>query len=102
MLSEEYDSKIIDAVISNLEKFGKEKYERGRAKRLTPQEQRQFIKQHFGVSVEKGYAEELLIRPLHHERGGFVASDHDAIVLRQKDLPHKLADAITEAFQKAT
>jgi len=99
---EEFTAKVADAVLANLAKFGKEKYDRSRAKRLSPSEQSKFLKQHLGVSVERLESGDLGIYALHHERGGMVGSDEDAIILRESDIPHKLTDAIAEAFKRAS
>ena len=99
---ENFHAKIAHAVIANLEKFGKEKYEQRRATRHSPSEQREYLKRHVGVSVRKDPAGRLIIRPLHHERGGSVGVDEDAITLSAEDVPQKLAAAIAEAFRRAT
>ena len=99
---EDFRSKIADAVFANLDKFGKEKYDRSRAIRLSPGEQRQFLKQHLGVSVQKLESGGLGIYALHREGGGMVGSDEDTIELSESASPQELADAIAEAFKRAT
>ena len=100
--AEDFDLKIADAVLANLEKFGKEKFDQRRAIVRNASEQKQFLKQHLGISIEKAALGGLLIRPLHHEGGGFVGLDEDAITLSEGDLPYKLADVVAEAFKRAT
>lgn len=99
---EDFSAKIADAVLANLENFGKEKYRHDRAIRLTPSEQRQFLKQHLGVSVHKLESGGLGIYALHREGGGMVGSDEDTILLSEGAPPQELADAIAEAFKHAT
>jgi hypothetical protein len=99
---EDFRSKIADVVLANLDKFGNEKYDRSRAIRLSPSEQRQFLKQHLGVSVQKLESGSLAIYALHREGGGMVGSDEDTIELPAGASPQALADAIAEAFKRAT
>jgi hypothetical protein len=99
----DFGLRIADAVFANLDRFGKEAFEKSRAIRRSPNEQKQFLAQHLGVSVcrqESGGG--LIIYPLHREGGGMVGSDDDFIVLAESDLPQKLAEAIAEAFRRAT
>jgi hypothetical protein len=97
-----FNSQIADAILASLKKFGDDKYDRIRAVRHSPGERAQFLKRHVAVGVEELVSRGLIIRPLHHEGGGFVGLDEDAITLSESDLPHKLADAIAEAFNRAT
>jgi hypothetical protein len=99
---EDFRSKMADAVLANLEKFGKERYDRSRAIRLSPSEQREFLKQHLGVSVQKLESGNLAIYALHREGGGMVGSDEDTIELPESASPQEVADAIAEAFKRAT
>lgn len=99
--SDEFDEMIVHAVIENLNRFGREKFDPRRAPRLKPAEQRNFIKMHVGVGVRKELGGELIVRPLHRERGGFVAFDRDAITLAPEEVPNKLKSAIAEAFRRA-
>ena len=99
---EAFSSSIADAVIENLEKFGRDKYDVGRAMRLSQTEYSRFLKGHLGVSVLKLESGNLTIRPLHRQRDGMIGFDKDSLVLSKSDLPHKLPNAIAEAFKRAT
>jgi hypothetical protein len=99
---EEFHAKIADAVIASLNKFGKEKYDPAKAIRFNSKEQRNFLDSHIEISVGKPDAGGLIIHPLRREEGGRVGVEEAAIFLSEKDVPHKLADAIAEAFNKAT
>jgi hypothetical protein len=100
--SDEFALRIANAVVENLEKFGKEPYDRARSRRRNPEQQKRFLKDHLGVNVHKLESGSLAVYPLHHERGGMVASDEDAIILSSTEVPRKLAAAIVEAFKRAT
>ena len=99
---QEFDERIMHAIIANLENFGKDKFDEHRATRRNPEEQRSFIKAHVAVSVRKDPTGRLMVRPLHRERGGFVGFDEDAIILEPEQIGEKVAAAVTEAFRRAT
>ena len=99
---DQFAGRIAGAVIENLEKFGKEEYDRARSRRLNPEQQKQFLKQHIGVSIHRLESGAVAIYPLRHEGGGMVGSDEDTIILSELDVPHKLTDAIAQAFQRAS
>lgn len=99
---EEFDSRIADAVMENLEKFGKEQYEKARAILRTEGQQKQFLSSHVGVSVSERETGELAIRALHRERGGMVGSHEDTFLLSRDEIPEKLTGTIAEAFKRAT
>jgi hypothetical protein len=98
----EFESQITDAVMTNLAKFGKEKYDEKRAIRRASNEQRQYVKGHLEVSVRKQPSGELVIFPLHREGGGFVAYKDESTVLAAEEVRDKLPEAIAEAFRKST
>jgi hypothetical protein len=99
---DDFSLRITDAVLANLEKFGKEKYDRSRAIRRSPTEQKQFLREYLEVSVERLESGGLTIYPLKLDGGGRVGYDGDAIVLSERDVSQKLADAIADSFRKAT
>lgn len=100
--SEDFDARIADAVIAMLDQFGKEKYDENRAVRRDPGEQRNYLKQHVGVSVRRDPDGQLIVRPMHRERSGSIGTDVDAIVLSAEEARQKLTSAIAEAFRRAT
>src|SRR6266567_3316135 len=89
---EEFSTNIADAIIKNLEKFGKDKFETSKAKRFGGREQRTFLSEHTEVSVSKPDSGGLVIHPLRREGGGRVGDREGVIILAEEDLPHKLAD----------
>jgi hypothetical protein len=101
IVPEEFSSKIADAVITNLNRFGQQKYEAARAVHLSPREQKKFLDEHIEVSVGKPLSGGLTIHPLRRERGGRVGDEKNAIFLSEADLPHKIPDAIAKAFKWA-
>jgi len=98
---QDFRSRISDAVLANLQKFGKEKFDRSRAVRQSPSEQSQFLRQHLGVHVKRVESGGVVIRPFHRERGGMVTSEEDTISVSEAELPDKLPDAIAAAFNRA-
>ena len=70
---EKFDSSIAEAVLQNLEKFGKEQYDRSRAIIRNQKQQKDFIKNHVGVTINQHDSGELVIYALHRERGGWWA-----------------------------
>ncbi|HET6844865.1 MAG TPA: hypothetical protein VFK06_24760 [Candidatus Angelobacter sp.] len=102
IFSADFRSKIGQAVLSNLEKFGTEKYDPARSIRRMPDQQMRFLKENIEVIVLKCESGGLTVCPLRREKGGRVGHDDDVINLTQQELPHKLADAIAEAFNRAT
>lgn len=100
--SEEFNARIADAVIAMLDQFGKEKYDENRAVQRNPGEQRNYLKLHIGVSIRRDPDGQLIIRPMHRERSGFIGTDADAIVLSADEVRPKLTAAIAEAFCRAT
>ncbi len=98
----EFSAKIADAVITNLEKFGKDKFDAAKAIRFSPREQRDFYEQHIEVSIHKPSSGGVIIFPLRRDGGGRVADEEDAIILADADLRDKLPDAISDALSRAT
>jgi len=99
--TEEFETRIAGAILENLEKFGKEKFELERAIRRNSREDHDFRKRHLFVSVYRDDAGGLTIYPEHRVRGGSEGRDEDTITLSASDLPHKLPEAIAEAFRRA-
>ena len=97
-----FQSGIYDAVVANLSKFGKQEYRREHAARLSADERNAFLDANLEVSVEQKGFNELIVRPLQRERGGRVGFDEEAIVVKMKEAPSKLATAILEAFNKSS
>ena len=98
---DDFESHIAGAVLENLAKFGKEKFDLSRATRLNSSQQRAFIKRHLFVSVFRDESSGLVIFPKRRVRGGTEARDEDTITLSESDLPHKLPEAIAEALRRA-
>jgi hypothetical protein len=99
---EEFSTNIVDAIITNLEKFGKEKFDPAKAIRFSAKEQKRFLDEHTEVSVSKLDSGGLIIHPLRRDGGGRVGDQEGTIVLSEEDIPTKLAGAIAEAFKRAT
>jgi hypothetical protein len=99
---QDFTSKIAEAVLSALAKFGEGQFDRSRAIRRSAAEHRRFQKEHLGVSVRRTEGGDLSLHPLHREQGGMVGSQNDVIRVPPQDIPEKLAEAIAEAFKRAT
>lgn len=98
----EFEAKIADAIMENLDKFGREQYDKVRANLRNDQEQREFMKNHVGVGVSERKGGGLIIHSLHREGGGMVGSHEDTFELSEGEISQKLAPTIAEAFQRAT
>ena len=98
----EFQDKVINAVLQNLEKFGKEHYDKTKAKLRNNKQQKEFLKRHVGVGVSEKESGVLVIHSLHREGGGMVGSNEDVFNLSKEEIPHKLATTIAEAFRRAT
>jgi hypothetical protein len=99
---EDFESTIAGAVIKNLEKFGKEKFDMARAIIRNDRQQTEFLRNHIGVSVSEQESGDLNVYALHREGGGMVGSDEDTFTLSKEEIPQKLAITIVEAFRRAT
>lgn len=99
---DEFDALMAGAVVTNLEKFGKERFDPAKAKTRSVGQQRQFIKDHLGVTVELLESGSMMIGALHREGGGMVGSDEDTFILSKEETPQKLVPTIAEAFNRAT
>jgi hypothetical protein len=68
----------------------------------TPQESRAFTKKHLNVSVRRLPSRDLIVTPLHHDKGGYTGKKSEEIVVPKDDVPEKIASALRTAFSKAT
>jgi hypothetical protein len=102
LTGEQFDSCIGAAVLDGLGKFNKDVFNPALARRETKAEQRGSIKQHLKVHVSRLDTNEIKVSPLHRERGGYVGGKEDSIVVRAEDVPRRLAEAIRQAFHRAT
>jgi len=98
----EFEYKVAIAVLENLEKFGKEQYDKARAILRNDKQQKEFLKNHVGVGVSEHKAGGLVIHSLHREGGGMVGSHEDTFMLSKEEIPQKLTATIAEAFRRAT
>ncbi|HEX2329616.1 MAG TPA: hypothetical protein VHN74_12905 [Candidatus Angelobacter sp.] len=100
--SNEFSTRLADAVIQSLERFGKEPYDKNGAVIRDDKEQREFLADHLGVSVSQQESGELKVYALHREGGGMVSSQQDTFILSKEEIPRKLSATIAEAFRRAT
>lgn len=64
-----------------------------------------FVKQHLSVAVRRTSSGDLIITPMHHNRGGYTGETSEEILVRSNlsdEAGKKLAEAIREAFRRAT
>ena len=98
----EFEVRVANAVLENLEKFAKEQFDITRAIIRDEKQQREFLKNHVGVSVSEQESGELRVYALHREGGGMVGSHDDTFILSKEEIPQKLTATIMEAFRRAT
>jgi len=92
------DEKIGVSVLAVMEMYRTQKYDPALAIRHDRSQQRKFVGGHAAVSVARLDSGDVVIRPLYHEGGGFVARNDDAISLQQRVLPERLGAVIRDAF----
>ncbi len=98
----ETDDKIGAPVLATMEKYRTQKFDAALAIRHDQNQQREFVGGHVAVSVARLDSGDIVIRPLHHERGGFVAHAEEAISLNEKVSCELLGAAIRDAFNRVT
>jgi hypothetical protein len=85
-----------------MEKYRTRKFDAELALRHDHSQQREFVGGHVAVSAARLDSGDIVIRPLHHERGGFVARAEEAISLKGKVSSEQLGAAIRDAFNQAS
>lgn len=98
----EFEAKVGDVLLRSLDSFQTNVFSPETARRASGEEHRVFSKQHVGVDVERALSGDLILRPLHHLQGGYVANRGEQIVVSKEDVPQKIATALREAFKLAT
>lgn len=99
----EFDTRIGGVLRQFLDSYRTRAWSQEIARRIgTPQEERAFIKKHLSVGVARPPSGDLVISPLHHEKGGYIGKESDRIVVPSKDVPDKIASALRKAFSIAT
>ena len=98
----EFENMVTTAVLENLEKFGKEQFDKSRAILRDDKQQGEFLKNHVGVGVTQQQDGGLVVHSLHRERGGMIGSKEDTFILSQEDISQKLKATMLEAFRRAT
>ena len=67
----EFEAKIADAVMENLQKFGKEQYDKARAIIRNDKQQSEFLKSHVAVYVSEQESGQLKVSALHRQGGAW-------------------------------
>jgi hypothetical protein len=99
----EFDSRIGSLLLQNLDCYRKQVWSQETARRsVTPEEGRAFIKKHLSISIERPPSGDLVITPLHHEKGGYTGMASEQIIVPSQDIPDKIAPALRKAFTIAT
>ena len=98
----ETDEKIGASVLATMERYRTQKFDAALAIRHDRNQQREFVAGHVAVSISRLDSGDIVIRPLHHERGGFVARDEEAISLKEKVSCELLGAAIRDAFNQVS
>ena len=102
LTNEQFDTHIVAAVLDNLDNFNKAVFEQALAHRRTSAEQKAFVKQHLSVFVARLETNEIKVSPQHREGGGYTGDYEHTLVLQPEEVSQKLAQAIREAFSRAT
>jgi hypothetical protein len=99
----EFDIRIGGLLLQFLDSYRSRSWSQETARRSgTTQEERAFTKKHLSVGVARPPSGDLVITPLHHEKGGYIGKESDRIVVPSKDVPDKIAPALRKAFSRAT
>ncbi|MGA8224328.1 MAG: hypothetical protein WB780_21965 [Candidatus Acidiferrales bacterium] len=98
----EFEYQIGRLLVEHLDSFEGNVSSRENTRRFSDSEYRVFRKQHIGVSVERPPSGEIILHPLHHLQGGYVANRGEQVVVRKEDIPDKVPEALREAFRLAT
>jgi hypothetical protein len=98
----ELESQAGAALLRALDSFHSNVYSPETARLSSDKEYRNFRKQHLSVSVERPVSGEVVIIPLHREKGGYTGKRAEQIVLSKDEVPARLASALREAFSVAT
>ena len=97
-----FDSEIKTILFGALDLCQRNVYSPGQARGGTREENRRFVREHLSVHIERLPSGDLIIKPLRHERGGYVGKATDHIVIEQKAIDADLSIALRQAFKIAT
>jgi hypothetical protein len=98
----EFDSSITTLLLHHLDVFKNNVFSPEQARGGTRDDKRRFVREHLSVHVERLPSGDLIMKPLHHERGGYVGKTGEQIIVPKEDVFSGLSSAIREAFQIAT
>lgn len=99
---EEFCSRIATSVLDALDRFNKDIFDPALAPRRSAAEQRASIKQNLSVFVARLETDEIEVIPQRREPGGYTGDIENSTLLKPEEIAQRLADAIQEAFSKAT
>lgn len=97
-----FDRDVSDTLFRHLDAFRKNVYDALTARRGSRETNRVFVREHLSLQVERLPSGDLVIKPLHHERGGYVGKSGEHIILRKENVRVELASALRRAFDMAS
>jgi hypothetical protein len=99
----EFDSRVGELLLQHLDAYRSRIWSREIARRLgSPRESRDFTRKHLSVSIERLPSGDLVIIPLHHDKGGYTGRASERILVPAKDVPDMIALALRKAVSIAT
>lgn len=97
-----FESEILNTLLLHLDAFPNNVYYSGHARHGSRETNRLFIREHLSVHVERLPSGDLVIKPLHHERGGYVGKSDEHIMVLKQNVHLELSSALRHAFEVAT
>lgn len=97
-----FSSSIAKALLASLDSFSTNAYSPETARRSSDEEFRAFRKKHQCIFVERLASGDLVLRPGHHEQGGWTAKRGEQVTVCAADVPRAVPSAILETLRLAT
>ena len=97
-----FNSEIRDIVFWSTRFIQKNVYSSAQARGGTYDENRRFVSERLSVHIERLPLGDLIVKPLHHQRSGYVEKAKEHILIEQKSIEADLSVALQRAFKIAT
>lgn len=97
----DFDSKIADVLNYALDSFQTNIYSDKNARGDSPENSREFVKQHLCVNVERDRSGNIHFLPLHHDKGGYSGTRNEEVVV-QRGEEIRINTFLRKAFTVAT
>jgi len=92
----------VRVIINLLDAFKNNVYSPDIARRYSDEEYRIFRKHHLSINIERQASGELIIKPLHHEKSGYIGREGERILISMHDIWARLPSALREAVKMAS